>query len=161
MGASRSLERHAGRKWGCIASREMEGEPIVKRKRILVVDDEIYIAHILEFSLGMEGYEVITATCGNDALALADQKDPDLIVLDIMMPDMDGYQVCKRLRADDRFAELPIILLSGIHGSADRQEGLEVGASAYLTKPFRPMELIEQVHDLLEGSFSHGEEAAI
>jgi DNA-binding response OmpR family regulator len=133
----------------------------VKRKRILVVDDEVYIAHILEFSLGMEGYEVITATSGDEALSMADQEDPDLIVLDIMMPDMDGYQVCKCLREDDRFAEVPVILLSAEHGGAQREKGLEVGASAYVTKPFRPMELIERIRHLLEDSVNHGEEAVI
>jgi DNA-binding response OmpR family regulator len=123
--------------------------PAVKRKRILVVDDEVYIAHILEFSLGMEGYEVITAMSGQEALTQADQESPDLIVLDILMPDMDGYEVCRRLRADERFAETPIILLTAKHGEEDRTRGLEVGASAYITKPFRPVELIDQIRSLL------------
>jgi two-component system alkaline phosphatase synthesis response regulator PhoP len=123
--------------------------PAVKRKRILVVDDEVYIAHILEFSLGMEGYEVITATSGQEALAQADRENPDLIVLDILMPDMDGYEVCRRLRADERYAETPIILLTAKHGEEDRARGLQLGASAYITKPFRPVELIDRIRSLL------------
>lgn len=121
----------------------------MKRKRILVVDDEVYIAHILEFSLGMEGYEVITAMSGQEAIEQADRGNPDLIVLDILMPDMDGYEVCRRLRADERFAETPIILLTAKHGEEDRARGLQVGASAYITKPFRPVDLIDQIRSLL------------
>jgi DNA-binding response OmpR family regulator len=122
---------------------------VVKRKRILVVDDEVYIAHILEFSLGMEGYDVITATSGEEALTKADCEHPDLVVLDILMPDIDGYEVCSRLRADERFAETPIILLTAKHGEEDRARGLAVGASAYITKPFRPVELIDRIRSLL------------
>ncbi len=131
----------------------------MKRKRILVVDDEVYIAHILEFSLGMEGYEVITATGGDEALAKATAEMPDLVVLDIMMPDMDGYEVCSRLRQDERFADIPIILLTAKHGATDREKGMEVGASAYVTKPFRPQELIERIRSLLETPVDPGDEA--
>jgi CheY-like chemotaxis protein len=74
----------------------------MSRGRILVVDDEIYIVHILDFSLGMEGYEVVTALDGEEALEKAMDSKPDLIVLDIMMPKMDGYETCKALKADDR-----------------------------------------------------------
>lgn len=129
------------------------------RKRILVVDDEVYIAHILEFSLGMEGYEVITAICGNEALAKADEQHPDLIVLDIMMPEIDGYEVCRRLRADERFSDIPVILLTAKHSTEDKQKGMEVGASAYMTKPFRPAELIEKIRELLGNAPESGEEA--
>ncbi len=131
----------------------------MRRKRILVVDDEVYVAHILEFSLGMEGYEVVTATSGDEALAKADEEHPDLIVLDILMPKMDGYEVCRRLKADERFADVPVILLTAKHGAEDRQKGLEVGANAYITKPFRPMDLIDQIRSLLEALPSAGEEA--
>ncbi len=131
----------------------------MKRKRILVVDDEVYIAHILEFSLGMEGYEVITAMSGEEALDKADREHPDLIVLDILMPDLDGYEVCRRLRADERFADTPIILLTAKHGDEDRARGAEVGASAYVTKPFRPIELIDRIRTLLGLGPARGEKA--
>jgi CheY-like chemotaxis protein len=80
--------------------------------RILVVDDEIYIVHILDFSLGMEGYEVVTALDGEQALERARSEKPDLIVLDIMMPKLDGYETCKRLKADPETKDVPVILLS-------------------------------------------------
>ncbi|MCK4303871.1 MAG: response regulator [Candidatus Eisenbacteria sp.] len=129
----------------------------MRHKRILVVDDEVYIAHILEFSLGMEGYRVVTATDGNEALKKAAEDNPDLIVLDIMMPGMDGYEVCRRLKADEQFAETPIILLTAMDGEADRDKGMEVGASAYMTKPFRPAELIARIRGLLEAVAEPGD----
>jgi DNA-binding response OmpR family regulator len=131
----------------------------VKRKRILVVDDEAYITHILEFSLGMEGYEVLAATCGEEGLALAEEQQPDLIVLDIMMPGMDGFEVCRRIRNDERLADIPVIMLTAKEAPEDRRRGLEVGASAYVTKPFRPIELVRQIRQLIETMPAPGEEA--
>jgi len=99
----------------------------VDRKRILVVDDEIYIVHILEFTLTMEGYEVLTAADGEEALQKIEQDRPDLVVVDIMMPKLDGYEVCRRLRQDEEFRSLPVILLSAKGRPIDRETGLEVG----------------------------------
>jgi two-component system alkaline phosphatase synthesis response regulator PhoP len=121
----------------------------VPRKRILVVDDEIYIVHILEFSLSMEGYEVVTAHDGEEALRRIEETNPDLVVLDIMMPKMDGYEVCRRVRADERFAHLPILLLSAKGRPVDREAGIAAGANDYMTKPFRPRDLIERIEELL------------
>lgn len=120
------------------------------RKRILVVDDEIYIVHILEFSLTMEGYSVLTASDGEEALRVIDQERPDLVVLDIMMPKLDGYEVCKRLRQDEQFRNLPVILLSAKGRPVDREAGLAVGADDYITKPFSPRKLLEKMRELLE-----------
>ena len=119
------------------------------RKRILVVDDEIYIVHILEFTLTMEGYEVVTAADGEEALQKVQQERPDLIVLDIMMPKMDGYEVCRRLRQDEDLRGLPVILLSAKGRPVDRETGLEVGADDYIVKPFSPRRLLEKIKDLL------------
>ncbi len=124
----------------------------MNRTRILVVDDEVYIAHILEFSLGMEGYEVMTASSGDEALKSVAACRPDLIVLDVMMPGMDGYEVCSRLNQDEQLAQIPVVLLSARHGEHEKAHGLQQGASAYLTKPFRPAELIEVIRGLLETS---------
>jgi two-component system alkaline phosphatase synthesis response regulator PhoP len=132
----------------------------VQRKRILVVDDEVYIVHILEFSLNMEGYEVISATSGEEALQKIAVEPPDLVVLDIMMPGMGGYDVCRRLRADERTRAIPIIFLSAKDSPCDRDQGLELGANAYITKPFGPRRLIEEIEGLLEETHLHGEEAA-
>ena len=120
------------------------------RKRILVVDDEIYIVHILEFTLTMEGYEVLTAADGEEALRRLEQDHPDLVVLDIMMPKVDGYEVLRRIRADEEFRHLPVILLSAKGRPIDRDTGLEIGADDYIVKPFSPRRLLEKIQDLLE-----------
>ncbi len=119
------------------------------RKRILVVDDEIYIVHILEFSLTMEGYEVATASDGEEALRKIEEDRPDLVVLDIMMPRLDGYEVCRRLRQSEDTATLPVILLSAKGRPVDREVGLEVGADDYIVKPFSPRRLLEKIRELL------------
>jgi two-component system alkaline phosphatase synthesis response regulator PhoP len=124
----------------------------VDRKRILVVDDEIYIVHILEFSLTMEGYTVLTASDGEEALKMIEQERPDLVVLDIMMPKLDGYEVCRRLRQDDQFGTLPVILLSAKGRPVDREAGLHAGADDYIAKPFSPRKLLEKIRTLLDRS---------
>jgi two-component system alkaline phosphatase synthesis response regulator PhoP len=117
--------------------------------RILVVDDEIYIVHILDFSLGMEGYEVVTALDGEQALEKARSEKPDLIVLDIMMPKLDGYETCKRLKADPDTKDVPVILLSAKGRNVDQKVGFEVGADDYITKPFSPRKLVERINAIL------------
>jgi len=117
--------------------------------RILVVDDEIYIVHILDFSLGMEGYEVLTALDGEQALEKARTEKPDLIVLDIMMPKLDGYETCKRLKADADTKDVPVILLSAKGRNVDQKVGFEVGADDYITKPFSPRKLVERINAIL------------
>jgi len=113
--------------------------------KILVVDDEAYIVHILEFSLGMEGFEVVTAFDGEEAIAKAERELPDLIVLDIMMPKLDGYETCRRLKAKERTKDIPIILLSAKGRSIDQKVGLEAGADDYIIKPFSPRKLVERI----------------
>ncbi len=122
----------------------------MNRKRILVVDDEIYIVHILEFTLTMEGYDVVTAADGDEALRKVEQDRPDLLVLDIMMPRMDGYEVCRRLREQEETSDLPVILLSAKGRPIDRETGMEVGANDYIVKPFSPRRLLEKIRDLLD-----------
>ncbi|MBI1795498.1 MAG: response regulator [Candidatus Eisenbacteria bacterium] len=117
--------------------------------RILVVDDEIYIVHILDFSLGMEGYEVITALDGEQALEKARAEKPDLIVLDIMMPKLDGYETCKMLKAEAGTKDIPVILLSAKGRNVDQKIGFEVGADDYITKPFSPRKLVERINAIL------------
>lgn len=131
----------------------------MKRKRILVVDDEVYILHILEFSLAVEGYDVMTAPSGEQALQMIEEDRPDLIVLDILMPGIDGLEVCRCIKADERLADIPIIFLSAKEQKADRAFGLALGASAYISKPFSPQKLIEEIQVVLECSDACGEEA--
>jgi two-component system, OmpR family, alkaline phosphatase synthesis response regulator PhoP len=121
----------------------------MSRGRILVVDDEIYIVHILDFSLGMEGYEVVTALDGEEGLQKAIEFKPDLIVLDIMMPKMDGYETCKALKADERTKNTPVILLSAKGRNVDMQTGYDVGADEYITKPFSPRKLVDRINAML------------
>ncbi len=123
--------------------------------RILVVDDEIYIVHILDFSLGMEGYEVLTALDGEQALEKARAQHPDLVVLDIMMPKLDGYETCKMLKGDATTRDIPVILLSAKGRNVDQKIGFEVGADDYITKPFSPRKLVERINALLGQSGPH------
>ncbi len=117
--------------------------------KVLVVDDEVYILHILDFSLGAEGFDVITAADGEQALARARSERPDLIVMDIMMPRLDGYETCRRLKSDPVTKEIPILLLSARGREEDRKRGMEVGADDYMTKPFSPNKLIARVTEML------------
>ena len=112
-------------------------------KRVLVVDDEQNIVDILRFNLEREGYEVITASDGLEGLSLARSGDPDLILLDVMMPEMDGFQVCQELRREDKLT--PIIMLTAREEEADRVMGLELGADDYVSKPFSVRELMARV----------------
>ena len=117
--------------------------------KILVVDDEIYIVHILDFSLGMEGYDVVTALDGEQALEKIKTEKPDLIVLDIMMPKLDGYEVCKTIKSDPATKQIPVILLSAKGRNVDQKMGFDVGADDYITKPFSPRKLVERINQLL------------
>lgn len=121
----------------------------MSKGKILVVDDEIYIVHILDFSLGMEGYEVVTALDGEQALEKLKAEQPDLIVLDIMMPKLDGYEVCKAVKGSPDTAHIPVILLSAKGRNVDQKMGFDVGADDYITKPFSPRKLVERINQLL------------
>jgi len=121
----------------------------MSKGRILVVDDEIYIVHILDFSLGMEGYEVLTALDGEQALERLKSDKPDLIVLDIMMPKVDGYEVCRAIKGDPATQHIPVILLSAKGRNVDQKMGFDVGADDYITKPFSPRKLVERINALL------------
>jgi len=118
-------------------------------KRILVVDDEMYIVNILDFTLAGEGWEVISANNGEDALRTLLKAEPDLVILDVMMPRIDGVEVCRAIKAREESAETPVILLSAKDSDRDRDKGMEAGADLYLTKPFSPSRLIEEIRNLL------------
>ncbi len=114
--------------------------------RILVVDDEPHIVELVRYNLLQEGYDVSTAGDGESALAKARTDRPDLVVLDIMLPGLDGVEVCRRLR---RESAVPIIMLTAKGGELERVVGLETGADDYVTKPFSPRELIARVRAVL------------
>ncbi|HZI68776.1 MAG TPA: response regulator transcription factor [Hanamia sp.] len=115
---------------------------------ILVADDEMDILEILEFNLRAEGYEVITTTNGNEAIQLARQHKPDMIILDVMMPGKTGLEVCKILRADKDFENTIIIFLTALNDDTTEIKGLETGADDYITKPISPNVLKSRVNAL-------------
>ena len=118
-------------------------------KRILVVDDEAKLLRAVAVDLRGEGYDVATARSGAEALALVAQSLPDLIVSDIRMPGMDGYQLARRLRENQRTTIIPIIFLTAKDTSAERIEGFRAGVDAYITKPFEPDELLVVIAGIL------------
>jgi two-component system alkaline phosphatase synthesis response regulator PhoP len=115
-------------------------------KTIMVVDDEKRLVSLVESYLKQEGYRVVTAFNGREALTVAQRESPDLIVLDVMMPEMDGYEFMRKHRADH---DTPIILLTARVDDEEKVIGLEVGADDYMTKPFRPRELVARVRAVL------------
>jgi len=119
------------------------------RQKILVVDDEPEAVELVEFNLKQAGYQVSTACDGGEALRKARSERPNLTVLDLMLPEMDGLEVCKVLRRDPATAEIPIIMLTARATDVDRVVGLELGADDYLTKPFNMRELVLRVKKLL------------
>jgi DNA-binding response OmpR family regulator len=122
-------------------------------KKILIVDDERFIRILLEETLGTfreAGVKILTAKDGNEALQLAMLEEPDLVILDIMMPRLDGYEVCRRLRRDLGLDDAYVIMLTAKGQSADRLRGLQLGANEYLTKPFDPDYLVTRAADLLQ-----------
>jgi two-component system phosphate regulon response regulator PhoB len=119
------------------------------RTKILVVDDEADIRELVRLNLTREGYEVLDCETGERALSLARAQTPDLVVLDLMLPGMDGLEVCRRLKADPKTAQLPIVILTAKGEESDVVAGLEVGAEDYVTKPFSGKVLVARVRRLL------------
>ncbi|MEO0073294.1 MAG: response regulator [candidate division WOR-3 bacterium] len=118
-------------------------------ERILVVDDEPDILLVVTARLENAGYQVQSATSGMEALSLVRSSPPDLILLDVMLPGIDGFSVCAMLKRDQRFSHIPILMLTARSQVGDRQTGMAVGADAYLSKPFRAEELLAEVKRLL------------
>ncbi|HHW56035.1 MAG: response regulator [bacterium] len=115
-------------------------------EKILVVDDEKPIADILRYNLEQAGYEVVVAYDGEEAVAKAKRDDPDLMILDIMLPKLDGFSVCRQVRT---FSQVPILMLTAKEEELDKILGLELGADDYVTKPFSPREIVARVKAIL------------
>lgn len=122
---------------------------MAKAKRVLVCDDDPVILKLLEVNLELEGYEVLSAHHGEEALLLAESEVPDLVILDIMMPRMDGYETAEKLRANDVTRDIPLVFLSAKAQAADIERGEQYDVDEYITKPFDPSELIEVVERLV------------
>ena len=112
------------------------------KEKILVVDDEKDILELIDFNLSKNGYRVRTVTSGEEALDLIKENDYDLIILDLMLPGVDGFDICKIIKADKNKANIPIVMVTAKAGEADKVAGLEIGADHYVTKPFSPRELL-------------------
>ncbi len=124
------------------------------RGKILIVEDDRDIVDLLTFNLEEENYETLAALDGREGLAMAYRQQPDLIILDIMLPGIDGFEVCRSLRADKATAHIPIIMLSARSQETDKVVGLELGADDYVTKPFSPRELIARIRANLRRNHS-------
>ena len=120
------------------------------KKRLLLVEDEVDMQEMVRMRLEASGYEVLVASDGQEALDKAHQEKPDLIILDIMLPKMDGYKVCGLLKADARYNKIPIIMFSARAQDQDKVTAQEVGANDYICKPFNPKELLEKISNLLQ-----------
>jgi DNA-binding response OmpR family regulator len=119
-------------------------------KKILVVDDEDDILHFLELVLREKGYDVATASGGHEALTKAQLEQPNLILLDIMMPQMDGWEVLKLLRVDEETADIPVAMLSARTEAKDRVQGLQEGAIDYICKPFSLQDLLVKIETIFD-----------
>jgi len=122
---------------------------ILLSKKILVIEDDPGSLRLIEYTLEQEGYQVLTAPNGLEGLRKALKENPDLVVLDVMLPGIDGFEICHRLRVEPQTAQLPILMLSAKSQEVDKATGLKEGADYYLTKPVVPSEVINRVGILL------------
>jgi DNA-binding response OmpR family regulator len=118
-------------------------------KKVLLVDDEEDMVYAVKLQLESNGFEVITAGNGQDALDKARADNPDIIILDLMLPKIDGYKVCRMLKFDKKYKMIPIIMLTARIQANDQKLGFEVGADAYMTKPFEHEKLLAKIKELL------------
>jgi two-component system alkaline phosphatase synthesis response regulator PhoP/two-component system response regulator VicR len=126
-------------------------------RKILAVDDEKHIVRLVQINLQKEGFEVVTATNGREALEAVTQHSPDLIVMDVMMPEMDGFEALQKLKENPDTQTIPVIMLTAKAQDADVFKGWQSGADLYLTKPFNPQELITFVKRIFESQQESGD----
>ena len=117
--------------------------------KILIAEDERDIRDLIAFTLRFAGYEVVTGSNGEEAVQIALQEDPDLVLLDVRMPRMTGYEACKIIKADPRLKDVPVVFLSAKGQEAEIRDGMDAGAEEYLLKPFAPDQLTERVRAIL------------
>ena len=118
-------------------------------KKVLVVDDDPYILMSLEFLMKKNGYDVMVARNGSEALELVERQMPDVVLLDIMMPDVDGYQICIHIKKSDKLKHTKVVFMSAKTKDTDIQKGYDLGASLYIIKPFSTRELAKQINALM------------
>ena len=134
----------------------MNPPPASSQPSLLVVEDERDLLEVLRFSLSREGFSVTTATNGEDAIRLVREKRPDLVVLDLMLPTIDGLSVCRALRSHKQTRDLPVVMLTAKGEESDIVKGLEAGADDYVTKPFNPKVLLARINAVLRRSEASG-----
>src|SRR3989338_1938190 len=122
----------------------------MNKKRILLVDDEKDMVFAVKMQLEAENFEVLTAADGQEALDKTHRDKTDIIILDVMLPKIDGYKVCRMLKFDKKYKNIPIIVLTARVQETDKKVGYEVGADVYLTKPFEPKALLDEMNRLLK-----------
>ncbi|WP_214111126.1 response regulator transcription factor [Acrocarpospora catenulata] len=120
--------------------------------RVLVVDDDEVIRQLIAVNLTLEGFDVYTASDGQDCLDRVREVDPDVVTLDVMMPRLDGWETASKLRADEMTTHIKVVLITARAQEEDKRRGMRIGVDAYLTKPFDPAELIQLVRDLAGGA---------
>lgn len=125
---------------------------MMTKKKILVVEDEAELTGAIQIRLEQAGYEVLTAYDGQEGLEKARTENPDLIVLDLMLPKIDGYKVCRMLKFDEKYKKIPVVMLTARAQEKDENLGYEVGADAFITKPFKYQVLLAKIAELLGGS---------
>jgi len=118
-------------------------------KKVLVVDDDPYILMSLEFLMKKNGYDVMVARNGIEALALVKQQKPDVILLDIMMPDVDGYEICEYIKKCDKLKHTKVVFMSAKTKETDIQKGYDLGAALYITKPFSTRDFVKKIKELV------------
>lgn len=123
--------------------------PDIKKRKILVIDDEVTLLAVMKTNLEIEGYEVVTEMSGETGLVSAIVDQPDVVILDVMMPGADGWEICQRLRSDSRTKYVPIIMLTALDETEHVVKGFEVGADDYLAKPFKNAELFARIKSVL------------
>lgn len=120
------------------------------KKKILIVEDEATLVELMKIRLEANGFDVISAYDGQQGLEMARGEMPDLIILDLMLPKIDGYKVCRMLKFDDKYKNIPVIMFTARAQDSDRKLGEEVGADAYIIKPFEPEILLSKIRELLK-----------
>ena len=133
---------------------------MAEKPRILLVDDEPSIVKMVGKRLEVEGFDVLIATDGQDGLTKAQTERPDLIILDLMLPKLNGYEVCTMLKQDARYHQIPIVLFTAKAQDKDEKLGMQCGADAYVRKPFRAQELLEHIRALLGSARRPGDAQA-
>ncbi|NIM00848.1 MAG: response regulator [Acidobacteria bacterium] len=123
---------------------------MTKRHRILIADDDAFIRRPLEWILSQEGFDARTAADGDECMELLRADPPDLLILDVMMPGLDGFEICRRMQDDHALRRIPIVLLSARGREHDRERGMALGAAEYMTKPYSPTDLMQRIRGLLE-----------